>query len=614
MTTELAQAVELHRAGRLEEAARLYQSILAREPNNANALAMLGTVRSQQGQHEQAIALLERAIAIDPRHAAARNNLAGVLSLLGRHREEASQRAALAQMQPSADAYVAWGTAIGKVDVKEAAEIFRKVLALDASHAAANANLALILANQGYVTLARKHYETAIRLAPGVPLIRANDGLALLAAGELDGAIARYREAIALEPGNAAANSHLLLALHYHPNLSAADVFQEHRQWAKRFADPLTPAINKRINTAADEQRPLRVGYLSPDFREHAVAFFIEPVLAHHDRDAVIPFAYNDGASNDAYTQRIAAAAGNWRETAPLDDAQLVEQIRADGIDVLVDLAGHTGRRMLALARRAAPVQVSWIGYPGSTGLASMDHWITDAHCDPEGQSEAVATEKLVRLPQTFACYQPPADAPDVTPLPALKNGFVTFGSFNIPAKLNDRVIATWATALRALPNSRLILGSATSLRDPQVQDGIAKRFASVGIARERLTFLGSLPLKEYLAAHNEIDILLDSFPFTGHTVSLHGMWMGCPVVTLAGDRHVARRGVSVLRNVGLESLIAASAEDFAGKIMGLAADLEALAAIRFSLRDRMRASPLMQYPRFTEDLERLYRHMLAAR
>jgi predicted O-linked N-acetylglucosamine transferase (SPINDLY family) len=351
--------------------------------------------------------------------------------------------------------------------------------------------------------------------------------------------------------------------------------------------------------------RRLRLGYLSPDFNHHAVAYFIEPVLAAHDRTRVEVFCYASVAVPDRFTDRLRGLAEHWRDIARLDDDAAAALIRADNLDLLIDLAGHSARhRLLVLARRPAPVQATWIGYPNTTGLDAIDYRITDAVSDPVGQTEAWHSEKLVRLPANFSCYRPDDDAPAVNNLPAAAAGAVTFGCFNQFAKVTPEVIALWARLLAKLPGSRLLLKS-RGLGDPGVAARVQAAFAAAGVGPARLILNGDeLSVADHLGLYHKVDIALDPFPYNGTTTTCEALWMGVPVVTLAGSTHVSRVGASLLTHAGLAGWIAATPDDYVARAVAAVRDLPALAALRRGLREQVRTSPLCDAVRFTRGFE----------
>jgi predicted O-linked N-acetylglucosamine transferase (SPINDLY family) len=406
-------------------------------------------------------------------------------------------------------------------------------------------------------------------------------------------------------------HSNLLLNLTYHGGVEPAAIFAEHRRFNAQHAAALTRAAAARphANDRSPDRR-LRIGYVSADLRDHAVAYFIEPILAKHSAEAVEVFCYACGYE-DEVTQRLRAHGHTWRSLVGVSDAMAAELIRADGIDILIDLAVHTGQHPLLLfARRPAPVQATYLGYAGTTGLDAIDWRITDAIVDPPGLSEHFHSERLMRLPRTQWCYQPPADAPDVAAAPPLvANGAVTFGAATNVAKVSPQVIELWSQVLRATPGSRFAM-KARSLADEATCDRLAAGFARHGIERGRLTFEPAGDIASYLNFLSTLDIALDTFPFGGGTATCHTLFMGVPVVTLVGRTSVSRVGASVLTNVGMGELIAESPEPFVACASELARDRDRLIDLRTALRPRMLASSLCDAATFVRDLEAAYRRM----
>jgi predicted O-linked N-acetylglucosamine transferase (SPINDLY family) len=354
--------------------------------------------------------------------------------------------------------------------------------------------------------------------------------------------------------------------------------------------------------------RCLRVGYVSPDLRGHPVAFFLEPILAHHDRACIEGFCYAEVAAPDAITARLKSLAHGWRSTCGLSDAQVADLVRRDRIDILVDLAGHTRRHRLgAFARRPAPVQVTYLGYPCTTGLTAIDYLLTDAIADPPGEPPW-STEEPFRLPGGFCCYTPLADAPEVSPSPALRSGVVTFGSLHKPAKLNAAVLDLWADLLLGLPSARLLL--IRSNLKGGLRERIHGHFTGRGVAAERVELSDAVEGGSHLRAYHDIDVLLDVFPWCGHTTACEALWMGVPAITLLGDRHAARMTASVLSMVGLHDLIARTPAEYLAVAARLAGDVGQLARLRAELRERMRTSRLCDGAAWTRDLDAAYREM----
>ncbi len=353
----------------------------------------------------------------------------------------------------------------------------------------------------------------------------------------------------------------------------------------------------------------MRIGYVSPDFRDHCQSLFTIPLLSHHDHEAFTIFCYSSVERPDRCTQRIASYADVWREVRPLDDAAICQVIRADRIDILVDLTMHMANgRPLVFARKPAPVQVAWLAYPGTTGIAAMDYRLTDPRLDPPG-SEAHNAERTVRLPNSFWCYDPLTDQPAVNPLPALSCAWLTLGCLNNPCKLTGQTLRLWGAVLRRLPNARLLLMAPPGPRRRRLH----QRLAEQGIAAERVSFVPYRPRAEYLRSYHDIDLGLDTFPYNGHTTSLDSLWMGVPVITRVGKTWVGRGGLSQLFQLGLLELAAESDEGFVSAVVALAGDLPRLAALRQQLRGRLEQSPLMDAERFARDVEAAYRKIWRA-
>ena len=381
----------------------------------------------------------------------------------------------------------------------------------------------------------------------------------------------------------------------------------------------LCPPLNPRPQARPEDLRNLRaserlrVGYVSADFRRHSCAYFLEALLAHHDHGRFEIFAYADDRRSDDITERLKPMVDHWRSLIGMPDKAVAELVRNDRIHLLVDLAGHTaGNRLSAFAEKPAPIQVSWLGYPATTGLSAIDYRLSDDICDPPGATERFHTETLWRLPGGFLCYTAPREAPAVSPSPCSTGQPVTFGSFNNLAKVNQAVLEAWAELVSAVPGSRLLLKS-KALRAPSVSERVAEVFTRRGIARERIILEGwAEALAAHLAMYGKIDIALDTFPYNGTTTTFEAMWMGVPVISLAGDRHSARVGASILTRCGLEDFIAKSLDDYLAKAIALARDPQALGELRRALRPRLANSPLCDGKAFAQQIEDAYRAFVA--
>ncbi len=454
----------------------------------------------------------------------------------------------------------------------------------------------------------REQLQLAAQLAAGNPRLALLQGYCALAFGDAEAGVRHYREAWRNAPADADAASGYLLSLSYAESATPAALCEAHRQWAAALPAPEADAGLGR----EARQPPWRIGYLSPDFRDHAVRFFFEPLLEHHDRRRFQVCCYSDARQPDAHTQRMRQRADRWCEAAGLADAELARTIRRDGIDVLVDLAGHTsGNRLAMLRSRLAPVQITALGYPPTTGLATIDWKLSDPVADPAG-AEAYYAEQLLRLPQTFWCFAPPADAPQVAASPAGANGFVTYGCMGNLAKVGDAALQAWAAILGADSSARLLLKCPT-LGDEAVRAFTRERMGRAGIDPARVRFEGRSDLAGFLQAYAGIDIVLDTFPYNGGTTTCHALWMGTPVVTLAGEILLSRMGVSMLASVDLGDLAARTWPQYAEVAIALGRDRERLAVLRRTLRERMCRSPLTDGPRFVAALEAALADRLAS-
>jgi len=413
-----------------------------------------------------------------------------------------------------------------------------------------------------------------------------------------------------LNPDYVSAHSNFLYGLHHLAEIEPVQLFDQHQLWATRHAEPVASDIPSHQNDRKPNRR-LRIGYVSPDFRTHSVAYFMEALLENHDRSAFEIFCYSDVALKDTTSVRFENLADCWRDIAGMPDENVAQWVLNDRVDILVDLAGHTAKnRMLLFARKPAPVQVSYLGYPNTTGLDTVDYRITDSWSDPPGQTDHLYTEKLLHLPHGFLCYTPPKTSPAAGNLPAERSGFITFGSFNNRAKITPEVIKIWSMILILVPNARLYIKS-KSLSDSATQKSLHDKFIENNVAPEQIKFMGYSPSTyDHLDLYNSVDIGLDTFPYNGTTTTCEAMWMGVPVIVLSGMIHMSRVGVSLLSNVGLPDLIGDSADDYVHKAVELAANLEKLKKIRLELRNMMCRSPLMNGPLFTHSLENAYRRM----
>ncbi len=492
----------------------------------------------------------------------------------------------------------------------DAIAAYRRAIEIKPDYAAAHSNLGAASLCNGHFDEALTHCHRALRFDSNDVGAHNNLGMTLQNVGRLDEAIEVYKNALTLRPNFSGAHSNLILTMNYHPRFTAEAILAESRYWDEIHALPYAVRTRPHAN-ARDPERRLRIGYVSPDFRCHSVSYFVEPLLAAHDRNAVEVFCYADVARPDEMTARLQTLADGWRSTVGLSDAEVADQIGKDRIDILVDLAGHTaGNRLLAFAQRPAPVQVTWLGYPNTTGLSAIDYRFTDGIADPEGIAEAHHSEILVRLPGGFLCYGPPAMSPELTPPPAARSGQVTFGSFNNLAKVTSEVVKAWASILKAVPGSRILIKS-KPLADEATRAHYLALFAAQGIEANRIELISAIPsISGHLAAYENVDIALDPFPYNGTTTTCEALWLGVPVITLCGACHAARVGASLLTAVGLTDLIAETSDGYIETAAGLAKNIDRLKALRKDLRPRMAASPLCDGETFARSMEAAYRDM----
>ena len=476
--------------------------------------------------------------------------------------------------------------------------------------AAVHFHVAECLLHTGNYARAAESFGHSLKLEPSNRIAAHDAAYCYLRLGEHEQAIRRYKQALE-DPNYVKAHSALLLALHYPPAISAKDIFREHLRWAKKHTRKIASLENDSVKSVRGRRRRLRIGYVSADFRMHPVSFFVAPILEHHRKSQFSIYCYSNVEAEDSTTRRLRSQADHWIDIRGLTDESVAERIRSDRIDILVDLSGHTGgNRLLVFARKPAPVQVTYLGYPDTTGLDAIDCRITDQWSDPVGASERFHTERLVRLDTGFAVYQPPRLAPRVSSLPANRYGFVTFGCLSNRAKINEDVITCWCAILERVPKSKLLLKSFSTASKAD-RDHLLSAFTRRGIHRNRLIIREPTPSHvAHLRLYRDIDIALDTFPYNGHTTLCEALWMGVPVIVLAGKTHVARVGVSVLSRVGLPEFIAESQEAYVNLAVETAVNIRRLTTLRRKLRSQMSASSLVDAASFTKSLERAYTQM----
>ncbi|MFM9967453.1 MAG: tetratricopeptide repeat protein [Burkholderiales bacterium] len=600
-----------HRAGRLPQAEAIYWQVLQTDPGNSDALHLLGVIASQMKKFELAVELIERALSIKPGFAEALSNCGNALQELKRYEEALANYDKALSIKPEiAEVLSNRGNALKALGrFEEALESYDKALAIRPDNAEAHNNRGIVLKEQGKLAEAIACYQKALALKPNYDEAHFNLGLVWKVLGKLDESLASYRRALALKPDNAEVHSNLLFTLNYHPEDHDEEILAQSLAYDARFGQLYRAAWPSHSNSR-DADRRLKVGYVSPDFRRHAAAYFAEPILAHHDRQRVETFCYSETRTEDDYTAHFKAITDHWHSTVGMSDDAMAQLIQKHQIDILVDLAGHSAsNRLRVFARKPAPIQVTYLGYPATTGLSAMDYRLTDRHTDAEGVAEARYVERLVRLPDSMWCYRPAADMPEVSPLPALARGFMTYGSFNNFNKIDRPTIELWAAMLRDQPSARLML---LTIPESEVRQILLRGFAEQGIDAARLIFHGRLSNVEFHRAMLEADIALDPVTVNGGTTTCESLWMGVPVISLTGTRFLSRAGLSILNTIGMQDLAAATTDDYLRIATRLAGNLPQLANMRATLRTRMQASPLMDEARFTRGVEAAYREMFA--
>lgn len=645
--SEVVQAIQLgwshHQAGRLEAAEGVYRQVLEQDPSNAVALNLLGVlafdvgnleiaeelfleaieadssnaqyysnlglVFNRSGRIDEAIKLYMQALSLQPELVEGLANLGGALLDRGRLDEALVHLQKAISLQPfNTQTWGQMGNVLmagGKHD--EAVECYKKALQIAPEAAELHNNFGCVLKNMGKLDQAIDEFHHAADLDPGYVAAYANLGGALRERGQTDAAIGQLTEAITINPGLSEVHSLLASAFLYLPSFEERAA-EEHFRWSEVHAKPFYGSIPEHANVR-DVSRKLKIGYVSNDFRFHATSFFIEPIFEAYDRSQFEIICYSNATNTDSVTRRLMALVDAWRDIAGLPDEAVYEMVREDQVDILVDLMGHTNRnRLLVFARKPSPIQVTWIGYPYTTALRTMDYWIADQiAADPCLKGSQPHSEELVLLPDFFMCFKPTPDSPSVNDLPAIQAGHITFGSFNANVKVNSEVIELWSKILNSISDSRLIM---LTVPEGEAQQIVHAQFARHGITPDRVELVPRLTHEEFLLLHRRVDIALDPFPYNGTTTSLHGLWMGVPFISLLGNTFAARVGASILENLGLSEFIAESPDAYIEIAIKNASDLNKLRALRTQLRERMQGSPLVDASRFTQNLENAYHHM----
>ncbi|MCC7370360.1 MAG: tetratricopeptide repeat protein [Chloroflexi bacterium] len=595
-------------ADRLNEACDCFREAAALQPDAAGAWSNLGAAQLRLGLLADAEANQRRAVALDPNSIAAWNNLGNVLVARCRWQEAAEVLVGVVQCAPDdPNGWTNFGHALAGLDrYQEAQDAFQHALDLNPSLPAALVGMGDCIQKLQHASAAVSWYERALAIQPDNPDACEHYGVALQTLARLPEAEAMFRRCIALDPERAQIHSAVIFVLDLQEGAEAAAA-EERRRWNAHFGRQpgAAPAVHLQDRTPS---RRLRVGYVSADFRHHSAAYAILPILRAHDRAQVEVFCYSGVRQSDHVTAQIRSLADGWHDVAQLNDDELAALIRYDRIDILVDLSGHSGdNRLTVFAHEPAPVQVTAWGYAASTGLNTMRYFLADAVVVPP-EARTAYSEEVISLPSVL-CYEAPPYLPRLTQLPAASRGYVTFGAFNRLPKVSDDAVATWGKVLAAVPTARLLLKCSGADISPE-RERLLARLAGAGIAPERVTLLGSTPHPDHLAAHAEIDIMLDTFPQSGGITTLDALVMGVPVVTLLGERVPGRVSASFLTTLGLSDLVTSTPRQYVEIAARLAGDLPRLQHERATLRERLYASPIGNAPLYTRAVEAIYQQL----
>jgi predicted O-linked N-acetylglucosamine transferase (SPINDLY family) len=564
------RALKMHQAGRFAEAERLYRKVISKHPGDWRAHYNLASVLSAQGRLDEAISAYRQTVRLNPSLADVQSDLGNALRNKGEVDAAIECYLRALKLAPN-HVYALNGLGVSLIDKGDrpgAGAAFERVIQIQPDFASTHNNLGKLRHEAGDMDGAMESFRRAIALQPNAGEVYCSLGNVLKDVGQVDQALAHYAKAMALSPQFLSSHANRIWLLHFQPGQDAKAILREQRRWNDAIAKPLGGRIVAHDNDRSPQRR-LRIGYVSGDFRDHVVGRNILPLVREHDRQAVEVFCYSNVERRDEFTARYRALADHWRDIRALSEEQAAELIRRDKIDILVDLSLHLAdNRLLVFARKPAPVQVTFAGYPGGTGLDTIDYRLTDPWLDPPGEHDDDYAERSIRLPESFWCYDPDAmqvtDAPEPGPPPAARNGYVTFGCLNNFCKVSDGALDLWVRILKRVPGSRLLLMAPPG----SARDRVAARLApggeaGGGVEAGRIRYVAYQPRPAYLQTNAEIDIVLDTVPYNGHTTSLDALWMGAPVITLVGRTVVGRAGLSQLRNLNLTDLIATTPQQF---------------------------------------------------
>ncbi len=565
-----AYAWSLYQAGKLLDAKRVYKKICRKWPSDEGAWLMVGIIQGGGGDYKQAEIALKKVIALNPDNFDALANLGLLFFRRG--------------------------------DLDTALKYYLRALSFQPDHIDVLTNSGNVYAQLDMLSSAEENYLKAIEQNPNYPAALTNLANVLAYQGRPLEAIPFYRRALQIDSESVGVHSNLLLCMHYPFGFKEQDIYAEHRKWAELYCRGISPF--SWVVADIEKEKRLRIGFVTPDLRGHSVAYFLEPILRHYNKKIFEIYCYFEDGRQDQKTNSLERLSDVVVKTQGLSDLQVAEKIKKDKIDILIDLAGHTeNNRLVVFAYQPAPLQITYLGYPDTTGLETIHYRITDQWADPVGQTEAFHSERLLRLKRGFLCFSPAVESPEVSALPYDENGYITFGSFNVLTKLTPKILSLWAKILILQPTSRIIIKN-RQLSDEVLKDRLLGYFQGLGVEPDRIELLGKLPKAEHMSSYSRVDIALDSYPYNGTTTTCDTLWMGVPVVTLAGKMHVSRVGVSILSQLALHDLVAENEGDYVQLVLKLASNIERIRSLRINLRGQMRASHLCDGVAFCQDFE----------
>jgi len=612
MTQMLQQAIRYHQAGQLEQAEMIYHNILKIQPNHADALHLSGVLAYQKKDYALASTLIKKAIKMNNSVFDFHNHLGHVFKDQGKFSEASDCYSQASRLNPNvAEVHYNLGISLdkqGKLD--EAVTCYKQALGLNPNYANVYNSLGILFRKQTKIDDAIACYQKSVRLNPNFVEAFNNLGNLYRDRGLINESIKYYKKALEICPNYIASHSNLLYTLTYSTDYDKIAIFKEHQKFNEQHVLPLAHLI-KPHNNKRNPHKRLKIGYISADFRQHPVAYFIEPILTHHNHEKFEIYCYYNHPQIDEITEHLQQFVDKWVHCVGLSDESLAEKIRQDGIDILIDLSGHTaGNRLLVFARKPAPVQVTYLGYPNTTGLTVIDYHIIDKYIDLENVAEKFNSEQLIKMSYSYHCYNPiDKNMININELPAIQNNYITFGSLNNFTKLNTKTIKLWSIILNRINDSKIIIKT-KSLADVETRKFLKNQFEKCRINSTRLILEDSTPAPAYLKTYHRIDIALDTYPYNGGTTTYETLWMSVPVVTLVGETQASRMGLSILSTLGLDKLIAYTPDEYVEICVELASNLDYLKELRQKMRERMLSSPLMNGKIFTHELEEHYRMM----